>query len=259
VYVQPEWRERLAGVDLHEAARHAPRAPGFAGRGDLGVIELDGARLLCKRMQHGGLLARLLGSRYLDRRKPLHELRIVGRALADGVPTAEVPAVVAERTVPPFYRYWVFSKELPDTVDLLTYLRRRPPRRERIPVIVAAARAVCAMHDAGLFHADLHLKNILVRVADLERPEAFVIDFDKAVAAPRMNVRRRLKNLRRLWKSAEKARAAGFGITPSDMVRFLVEYARADLPCYRERLGRARAMRWHRWRYRHEVLTTRPK
>jgi glycosyltransferase involved in cell wall biosynthesis len=259
VYVQPEWRERLAGVDLHDAARHAPRAPGLAGRGDLGLIELDGARLLCKRMQHGGLLAGLLGSRYLDRRKPLHELRIVGRALARGVPTAQVPAVVVEYAMPPFYRYWVFSHELPDTVDLLSYLRRRPPRRERLPVIAAAARAVCAMHDARLFHADLHLKNILVRVSDLERPEAFVIDFDKATLVGRMSVRKRLKNLRRLWKSAEKARAAGFGITPSDMVRFLVEYAGDDLPCYRERLGRTRAMRWHRWRYRHEVLTVRPK
>lgn len=259
VFVQPDWKDRLAGTDLHEAALHAPPAPGFAGRGDLRLLEINGARLLCKQMRHGGLLARLLGSRYLDRRKPLNEMRIVSHALAHGVPTAALPAVITKRAIPPFYRYWAFSQELPDAVDLLAYMRTHPPRRERIPAIAAAAQAVRAMHDAGLFHADLHLKNILVRLADAESPEAFIIDFDKALLAPHMTVRMRFKNLRRLWKSAEKARAAGFDITRSDMFRFLVEYAGPDLPCYREFVERTSTMRWHRWRYRHEVLTTRPK
>jgi|GEM_PF-160831 len=259
IFLQPKWKDQLAGVDLYNAAAHAPRVPGRTGRGALGLVEVNGARLLCKRMEHGGLLRRLLGSRYLDPRKPLSEMRVVGHAIARGVPTAEVPAVVTERALPPFYRYWVFSRELPGTVDLLEYLRTRPARRERIPAIAAAARAVRVMHDAGLFHADLHLKNILVRVLEEKRPEVFIIDFDKARLVRPMSVRTRLKNLRRLWKSAEKARAAGFGITRSDMLRFLVEYAGPDLPCYRALVGRASTMRWHRWRYRHEVLTTRPK
>lgn len=259
VLIRPGWQERLADTDLHEAATHAPRAPDRAGRGDLRLVELDGARLLCKRMEHGGLLARLLGGLYLDPRKPLNEMRVVNHALACGVPVAEVPAVLVKRAVPPLYRYWVFSTELAGTVDLLTWLRTRPPREERIPAIAATARAVRAMHDAGLFHADLHLKNILVRLAGPQAPDAFIIDFDKAVLAPRMSIQRRFSNLRRLWKSAEKARSAGFRITRSDMVRFLVEYAGPDLPCYRALVERASGMRWHRWRYRHEVLTTRPK
>jgi hypothetical protein len=182
----------------------------------------------------------------------------VGHARACGVPVAEVPAVVVKRLVPPLYRYWVFSSELAGTLDLLAYLRTRQPRAERIPAIAAAARAVRAMHDAGLFHADLNLKNILVRAGGPEQSQAFIIDFDKAVLAPHMSVHRRFRNLRRLWKSAEKARSAGFPITRSDMVRFLVEYAGPDLPCYRTLVERAQGMRWHRWRYRHEVLTTRP-
>lgn len=256
--VRPEWQTRLAGTDLHEAVQHAPRAPGLAGRGELRVIELDGTRLLCKQMRHGGLLGGLLGDWYLDRRKPLHEMRIVAHARSYGVPTAEVPAVMTERAVPLFYRYWVFSQELPAVVDMLGYLRKRPARRERVLAIAAAARAIRAMHDAGLLHADLNLKNVLVRSGEMGCAEAFVIDFDKARLAPHPSIQRRFRNLRRLWRSAEKARAAGFAITLSDMARFLVEYAGADLPCYLELVRRAPTMRWHRWRYRHEVLTRRP-
>ena len=263
LYVRADWKARLAKINLSEAVRHAPTAPGLMGRGDLRLVEIDGARLLCKRMRHGGLLAKLLGyrfgDRYLDRRKPVSEMRVAAHALAHGVATAELPAVIVERAMPPFYRYWVLSKELPGCTNLLEYLRERRPRRERIAAVVAAARAVAAMHDAGLYHADLHLKNILLRFDGTGRAEAFIIDFDKAALAPHMSVRRRFANLRRLWKSAEKARAAGFAIARSDMVRFLVEYGGADFACYRELAARAPAMRWHRWRYRHDVLTTKPK
>jgi len=131
LYVRPEWQTRLAGTDLSEAVQHAPRAPGLAGRGDLRVLELDGARLLCKRMRHGGLLAGLLGDRYIDRRKPLNEMRVVAHALSHEVPTAELPAVMMERAALPLYRYWVFSQELPAAADMLAYLRTRPARRSR--------------------------------------------------------------------------------------------------------------------------------
>jgi len=259
VLIQPEWEDRLAALDLPEAVVRAPEAAGLKGRGRLGVLEVEGERLLCKRMQHGGLLAKVLGGRYLDRRKPMNELRIACYALACGVPVAEVPAVLMRRTPPPFYQYWVVSRELSDTVDMLAFLRTRPQRSERIPAIRAAARSVCAMHDAGLFHADLNLKNILIRVGATGRPETFLIDFDKAAFRPHMSAHVRFRNLRRLWKSAEKARAAGFAISRSDMFCFLAEYAGADFSRYRELIRHASAMRWNRWRYRHEVLTTRPQ
>ncbi|MBN1919185.1 MAG: glycosyltransferase [Verrucomicrobia bacterium] len=259
LYVQPEWQARLAKGDLWTAVEHAPAAAGLTGRSDLRLVEINGARLLCKRMQHGGLLAKLLGDRYVDHRKPLSEMRVAAHALAHGVPTAELPAVLTERAAPPFYRYWVLSKEIAGCTNLLEYLRERRPRRERIAAVAAAARAVAAMHDAGLYHADLHLKNILVRFDASGEARAFIIDFDKAVLEPHMSMQRRFTNLRRLWKSAEKARAAGFAIARSDMVRFLVEYAGEDFICHRELARHASGMRWHRWRYRHDVLTTIPK
>jgi tRNA A-37 threonylcarbamoyl transferase component Bud32 len=247
--MRPAWRDRLADIDLHRAAVSAPRARALEGRGGLGLLEVDGARLLCKQMQHGGLLAGVLGNRYLDRRKPYSELRVVGRALACGVPTAEVAAVVSEDAAWPFYRYWVFSSELPDTVDLRAYFSARPPRAERAPVIAAIARAVRSMHDAGILHADLHLKNILVRVRSRERLEAFIIDFDKARVRPRLDVRQRFRNLARLWRSAEKARTAGVRIQYADMIAFLQAYAGHELPRYLDLVRGYRRIRRHRRRY----------
>jgi tRNA A-37 threonylcarbamoyl transferase component Bud32 len=247
--VRPTWRERLAGVDLYAAALDAPRAPTLEGRGDLGLLEINGARLLCKRMQHGGLLAGLLGDRYLDPRKPCNELGVVARALARGVPTAEVAAVATERAGWPLYRYWVFSSELPDTVDMRAYMQTRPPRAERIGAIGAAARAVRAMHDAGILHADLHLKNILVRIAGETEPHGFVIDFDKARVLPRLGVRQRFRNLARLWRSAEKARTTGVRIERADMVAFLRAYAGDELPVYLDLVRGYRRIQRHRRRY----------
>jgi tRNA A-37 threonylcarbamoyl transferase component Bud32 len=247
--VCPAWHERLAGIDLYTAALNAPRAPKLAGRGDLGLLELDGARLLCKPMQHGGLLAKLLGGRYLDARKPCNELRVVGHALARGVPTAEIAAMVTKRDLWPVYRYWVFSSELAGTVDLRAYLRASPPRAERMMAIAAIARAVRTMHDAGILHADLHLKNILVRVTDRTRPEAFIIDFDKARVRPRLDVRQRFGNLARLWRSAEKARAAGVRVRYADMIAFLRTYAGDTFRLYLDLVRGYRRIRRHRRRY----------
>jgi tRNA A-37 threonylcarbamoyl transferase component Bud32 len=200
-------------------------------------------------MQHGGLLARLLGRRYLDRRKPSNELDVAARAIVRGVPTAEVAAVVTERAGWPFYRYWVFSSELSDTVDLLAYVETRPPRAERAGTIAEIARAVRAMHDAGIFHADLHLKNILVRTARGDQPEAFIIDFDKARVLPRLDARQRFRNLARLWRSAEKARTAGARIQRADMVAFLRAYAGDELALYLDLVRGYRRIRRHRRRY----------
>ena len=72
------------------------------------------------------------------------------------------------------------------------------------------------MHAAGIEHADLNLRNILVLDGALG-PEIFIIDFDKARlsegAVPAVRARR---NLRRLRRSVDKLDRERVRVRPQD-------------------------------------------
>jgi 3-deoxy-D-manno-octulosonic acid kinase len=67
----------------------------------------------------------------------------------------------------------------------------------------AAARAVRQFHDAGGHHADLHVKNLMLRERE-DGPEVFLIDLDKARADAPPDSARRMRELMRLYRSLLK-------------------------------------------------------
>ncbi|HEV3050982.1 MAG TPA: lipopolysaccharide kinase InaA family protein, partial [Longimicrobium sp.] len=77
----------------------------------------------------------------------------------------------------------------------------------KLEVLREAGRQMAAMHEAGVGHPDVHLRNLLVADTD-EGPEVWLLDFDKARvhdgAVPRA---RRATDLRRLARSARKLKA----------------------------------------------------
>jgi len=65
-------------------------------------------------------------------------------------------------------------------------------------------RAVAALHKAGVFHADLNLRNILVHPGP-EGVRIALLDFDRAWLGPvPLGARARRRNLRRLVRSLAK-------------------------------------------------------
>ncbi len=80
------------------------------------------------------------------------------------------------------------------------------------------------MHDLGIRHADLHLKNMLLRRLQSATPELFVIDFDKATLGPPLDLAQRFGNLRRLARSVRKVRVADSVLSAWDRLRFLRAY-----------------------------------
>ncbi|HHT9146519.1 MAG TPA: lipopolysaccharide kinase InaA family protein, partial [Candidatus Wunengus sp. YC61] len=60
--------------------------------------------------------------------------------------------------------------------------------------------------DAGIYHADLHLKNILLKKDSNEEFTAYIIDLDKSVVLNKLNIQQRIRNLLRLDRSLEKLR-----------------------------------------------------
>ena len=263
------------------------------GRGEYPRIPLEGGgTAIIRRVRHGGLWGKATGDLLWGVGRPVRELINANKALERGVPTAEILGIRLEAAGPPltgpFYRAEVFSRELPETIDLLEFLassestldvqrhKRQghsrpdespspsgrgkgegdspppfpPPSRGRVSmwqgysrhkgeIIRAVALSVRAMHEAGLYHNDLHLKNILIaRKAPFK---AYIIDLDKSSLHESLSLNQRIKNLLRLDRSVEKFMTAGAyrrasgrfavtnntplrPITQRDRLRFLRDY-----------------------------------
>jgi tRNA A-37 threonylcarbamoyl transferase component Bud32 len=78
-------------------------------------------------------------------------------------------------------------------------------------------------HQAGFFHGDLQLKNILVAGDQL-----LLIDFDRSYRKTTLSVQERMKNLLRFNRSVEKWKRLGLQITRTDRWRLFLAYAGDD-------------------------------
>ena len=223
-------------LDLLNAAHELDQTE-YAGRRSIGAVQhvlLDGSRLLVRHATRGGLLGRIIPDIFCGRCRPFRELAVAQKARERGIPTAEVVASVRWSVFGPFYRGTVYTKEIHGSLDLLSYLSAangssdaQALRRKR-DALRHVGRMVRSAHDAGLYHADLQVKNILVRHGELI--EAFLIDLDKARWYQHMPDALRIMNLLRLSRSAAKAARSGTCISRTDILRFLTGYIGPDGP-----------------------------
>lgn len=206
------------------------KASPFQGRGTLYFLRLrNGENALVRSYRHGGLLRRLTGDIFVTwPPRPFKELGVIEQAGHRGVPSPEVIGAVVERVWGPFYRGWLVTRELSGARDLWAALRDDSYGRNSMDsVLRAVAQSVRRMHRRGIYHGDLNLKNILVRLEE-NGIRSYLIDFDKAKlfssAIPPRKVR---NNLNRLHRSARKLDPARRFLSPEDWNRFLRLYREA--------------------------------
>ena len=214
--------------------RLALATPVARGRSAVALWRIPGRdeRVVLRRYTHGGLLGGALGERLWGIMRPLRELAAAEWARESGVATPLPLGVVIQRLTWPTCRAVYLSVEAPDSEDMVYFcvrLRHQPRETtslEKKRVLIAAARQIRAMHDAGVDHADLHLKNLLVH-RDTDRGVGVsIIDFDKARERDPAELEFRLRNLMRLARSARKLHVARDALTVRDRIRFLREYLR---------------------------------
>ena len=180
---------------------------GHEGRSPLRVLRLqDGETALIRAYRHGGILRGLRGACYASwPPRPFRELAVTEELRRRGFRTVEVYAAGVESMYGPFYRGYLVTRELQGSKDLWSALQDSAMNPSlACNVLKDAAETVLAMHRHGVYHADLNLKNILVRYRG-EGVESYVIDFDRAKlflgALPAALAR---NNLNRLLRSARK-------------------------------------------------------
>lgn len=196
---------RAQGLLENDALERAFAAPAGHGRAPTALLRLgaDGPRLHVRRLVHGGLLGPILAARFLGFARPVNELAVSKRLRDAGAPVPRPAFALARRTVGPLRSCAVATYFEEDTVDAAAFLEARPAPAQVLRAAAAAGRAVRSFHDAGGRHADLHLKNLLLREL-ASGPVCIVVDLDKARAASDATPAERMAELMRLFRSLVK-------------------------------------------------------
>ncbi|MEN8161006.1 MAG: lipopolysaccharide kinase InaA family protein [Myxococcota bacterium] len=197
------------------------------GRTHTALVTLgdDGPRVVVRQLHHGGLLGSVLGARYARPARVIRELEVTAGLRAAGAPVPDPVLALARRRGVGFALAIATVHEA-DTVDALTFLEgaATPGQLER--AAAAAGTAVHRFHDAGGLHADLHVKDLLIREAGADT-EAIVIDLDRARRAAPPAPRRRAAELGRLWRSLWK-RGVAERVGHRGAAAFLAAYCAGD-------------------------------
>jgi len=143
---------------------------GLRGRSVIRIIEPD---LVVRTLMHGGLFRHITGKNFLSPARTVRELKVSAYLSLHGIPTPEILAVrIMKHGF--FSRIEVVSRLVPDSVDLLTWLES--PRTDSGDLMEKAGRIIRRIHDLGIYHADLHIKNLLLDAGK----DLWVLDLDKA-------------------------------------------------------------------------------
>ena len=189
----------------------------------------DEKRMVVRQYSHGGLLRIFTRDLYLFGARSIRELALTEKILSRGIPTIQPIGAIHRSVLLLFYKAYLLSLEISGAKDLIQYFQEIGPHpcRERLLLkrrtIRSAGLLVHQFHEAGFFHGDLQLKNILVSGEQL-----FLIDFDHSYQKEVLTADEKKKNLFRLNRSVEKWKRLGLPITRTDRVRFFRAYAEKD-------------------------------
>jgi 3-deoxy-D-manno-octulosonic acid kinase len=189
----------------------------------------DNKRMVLRQYLHGGLLRAITGKLYCFGARSFRELALTEEIRSSGIPTIPAIGAIHHRIFYPFYRAYFLSLEVPRAIDLIQYFNDFgvPPSRENLSsrrkTIRSAGLLIRKFHQAGFFHSDLQLKNIL-----LAGDQLLLIDFDRSYRKSKLSIRKRVRNLLRLNRSVEKWKCVGLPITRTDRWRFFLAYAGDD-------------------------------
>jgi 3-deoxy-D-manno-octulosonic acid kinase len=175
------------------------------GRTATAVLAVPGCseRIHLRPVRHGGLLAPLWRGAILGITRPAAELRVNARLFDAGAPVPRPALVAAHRARGPLWSAVVGTVHVEAARDGLAWLAAKPPFPELVHGARAAGAAIRRFHDAGGQHADLQIKNLLVRTSG-GGIEVLVIDLDRARAGPPPSPARRMRELARLVRSLHK-------------------------------------------------------
>ena len=187
------WRARDA---LHEQT---------GGRGGVAVINTPAGECVLRHYRRGGMVAALMGDRYLwtgaDRTRAFAEFRLLGEIARLGLPGPKVVATRYRRRGL-YYTADLITRRIADAWTLAEWL---VAGHLNVALADKVGELIAQFHRAGIWHADLNVHNILLTAEQL-----YLIDFDRGEFRQPAKAWR-LSNLQRLRRSLVKLGAAKQG------------------------------------------------
>jgi len=180
------------------------------GRGSALLLETGFGPAVLRQYLRGGWPAKFSRESYLftgyGRSRPHAEFNVLATLTGMELPVpAPLAALCRRRGL--VYRGWLLMERIMHVQALADLLGERT----RGPALWRAVGATIArFHRAGVVHADLNARNILVGPDDA----VHLVDFDRAhlsaeaTAACRANLRRLQRSLEKLWPAADRDRLA---------------------------------------------------
>jgi 3-deoxy-D-manno-octulosonic acid kinase len=182
----------------------------------------NGTRVVVRRYRRGGMMRWVNRVLYFAGNRAFDELRATERARAGGVRAPVVVAAIERPARLAGYHAWLATELVPGGVDFAAWLAvEGGDASRRRAVLAEAGRQMGLMHAAGVAHPDVNLRNLLVAPGDGD-PEVYLLDFDRAdVSATPVATARRVRDLRRLARSARKLEA---DVVADDWLAFRTGY-----------------------------------
>jgi len=174
------------------------------GRGSALLLETPYGPAVLRQYLRGGWPAHVSDDRYLftgfERSRPLREFDMLAQLSAMELPVPAPLAALCQREGP-FYRGWLLMERIMGVETLAELLGSRSGDEAFWRRTGAEIRR---FHAAGVVHADLNARNILVGEGDA----VHLVDFDRArisvcnSTAFEANLKRLKRSLDKLWPSA---------------------------------------------------------
>jgi 3-deoxy-D-manno-octulosonic acid kinase len=172
---------RASGT-LYDFAGAQPDAQAYAGRGAAWRMRRPDGDWIVRHYRRGGAVALVLRDEYVraGEPRPLRELHASIAARARGVDTPEVVAAIIY-LAGPLYRADLATRFVEGSLDLAAIaLGGTADSATREAAWRAAGALLRTSFAAGVEHADLNLRNILI-AGYTDAPRALLLDLDRAV------------------------------------------------------------------------------
>jgi len=159
----PAWWEKRGDILGHSS-----------GRGKAWFVRGGRFSMVLRRYRRGGMMARLLGDRFLgvspESSRAFLEYALLEKMLEMGLPVPMPVAAIAEKKGI-FIRCSMLEERIEDSRSVAEIIAERALSGEETDAI---GKTIRRFMDAGVYHSDLNIRNILLRGT-----EVFIIDFDK--------------------------------------------------------------------------------
>lgn len=190
------------------------------GRGGLKLISLDGKLFACRKYLHGGVGRAATKDLFLSEKRALNELQIMLYLKENHFPVVEPVGILVGEDFP-FRKPHIITKFEENIGELLEFIKVSGPKK-RLRAIRDLARYMWNLERLGVYHPDLHLRNVLVK----NNGRLIFLDFDKAFRKiiSRKNVEAMIWRLNRF---AEKWEIKGyFRISITERLLFVRTYSK---------------------------------